>query len=333
MKKDELNLLKKEFFKLLKKSKLNDTRIKIDTGFTCNAKCYFCYYKSYLNDPFLDLSEIKRQIFWAKQMNFKQVEFSGGESTYHPEWFNMLKFAQKLNLKASLLSNGLILSDYNFIKKSFDLGLREILFSVHGYKENHDKIVGVRGAFEKIIQAIKNAQKLNILTRVNITVNLMNIKIIPDIINYLLDLGIYQFNFIEINNSHEAYKTAEKQHLKIYELIQELEPTFDKIINFYKRDDCLNIRYLPYCKISKKYYKYMKNYIHHWFDHFDWNPLFIHRYDFTEEKIKIWKEKKINKFIDQLKTNREYWYYKNKNCETCEFNGICDGYKNIKGKK
>jgi len=319
--------IKNEFFKLNRKLKLNDTRIKIDTGFACNAKCYFCYYKSHLKDPFLELSEIKKQIFYAKQMDFKQVEFSGGESTYHPKWFKMLEIAQKLNLKSSLVSNGLLLSDYDFIKKSCDLGLKEVLFSVHGYKENHDKMVGVKGAFDKIIQAIKNAQKLNILSRVNITVNLMNIKIIPDIVKYLLDFGVYQFNFIEINNSHEAFKTARKQHSKIYDLFQELELTLDKIIKYYKRGDCLNIRYLPYCKIDKKYHKYMKNYIHHWFDHFDWNPMFVHRTDFTEEKIKAWKKRDYMFFIKQLKATRDYWYYKDKHCESCEFNGVCDGYK------
>ena len=319
--------IKNEFIKLNKILKLNDERIKIDTGFACNAKCYFCYYRSHLKDPFLELSEIKKQIFHAKQMNFKQVEFSGGESTYHPKWFDMLEIAQKLNLKSSLVSNGLLLSNYDFIKKSYNLGLKEVLFSVHGYKENHDKMIGVEGAFEKIIQAIKYSKELGILPRINITVNLMNIKVIPNIVNYLLNIGVYQFNFIEINNSHEAFKTARKQHSEIYNSFKELEPIFDKIIETYKRDDCLNIRYLPYCKINEKYHKYMKNYIHHWFDHFDWNPLFVHRTDFTTDKIKTWKKRDLSVFIKQLKATRDYWYYKDEDCESCKFNGVCDGYK------
>jgi len=321
--------IKNKFIELNKKLKLNDYRIKIDTGFACNANCYFCYYKSHLKDPFLDIKEIKNQLVLAKKMNFKQVEFSGGESTYHPQWFEMLKIAQKLKFKSSLVTNGLLLANFDFIKKSKDLGLKEILFSVHGYQENHDKMIGVKRAFNKIIQAIKNAKRLNILVRANITVNLMNIKVIPKIVDYLLDLGIYQFNFIEINNSHEAFKTAKKQHKVIYESFKSLEPTFEKIINYYKRDDCLNIRYLPFCKIDKKFHKYMKNYIHHWFDHFDWNPLFVHRNDFNYEKIKAWNNRNILYFVKQLKCTRDYWYIKDNNCETCEFNGVCDGYKKM----
>jgi MoaA/NifB/PqqE/SkfB family radical SAM enzyme len=260
-------------------------------------------------------------------MNFKQVEFSGGESSYHPKWFDMLKLAQKMNLKSSTLTNGLLFSDFNFIKKSNDLGLIEILFSVHGFKENHDKIVKVKGAFDKIINAIKNAQKLNIRSRVNITINLLNLKYIENIVDYLIDLGIYQFNFIEINNSHDAFKTASKQHKIIYQNLEKLERIFDKIINVYKRDDALNIRYIPFCKINLKYHKYMKNYIHHWFDKFDWNPLFIHKEDFNAEKIKAWKNKDINYFCKQLEIARDFWYYKTNECVNCKFNGVCDGFK------
>ena len=338
--KRDLLIIKKEFKNILKIKKLNKERIKIDTGFACNAKCYFCYYKSHLNDPYLSIKEIKNQIIYSKLMGFKQVEFSGGESTFHPEWFNMLKFAKRLKLKSSLVSNGLLLSNKDFFIKSKENGLNEVLFSVHGFMDNHDKMVGVSGAFKKIIEALKNAKELNIITRINITVNYMNLKFIPLIIDLLInseDFNISQFNFIEINNSHEAFRTAGKQHDKIYESFKNLELTFDKILDYgLKKDlkEILNIRYLPYCKINKKYHPYIKNYIHHWFDNFDWCPMFVHRTDFNDKKINLWKKNNIDYFCNQLKNTRYYWYYKKDHCLTCEYNGVCDGYKKtFKSKK
>ena len=329
----DLLIIKKEFKNILKLKELNKERIKIDTGFACNAKCYFCYYRSHLKDPFLSINEIKKQIVQSKLMGFKQVEFSGGESTYHPEWFYMLEFAKKLKLKSSLVSNGLLLSNKDFFIKSKENGLNEVLFSVHGFENNHDKIVGVPGAFEKIIKALKNAKELNIITRVNITVNYMNLKIISSIIDLLTnseDFNISQINFIEINNSHEAFKTAGKQHKKIYDSFKDLEPVFDKILDYgVKKDlkEILNIRYLPYCKINEKYHPYIKNYIHHWFDNFDWCPMFVHRTDFNDKKIKLWKKRDIDYFCNQLKNTRYYWYYKTDECLSCKYNGVCDGYK------
>jgi len=321
---------KKNLFKYFKNylNKLNDYRIKIDTGFACNANCYFCYYKSHLNDPFLNFEEIKRQINLAKIMKFKQVEFSGGESSIHPDWFKWLDYATSLNLISSTVSNGLKFSNWDFIKKSKEKGLNEILFSVHGYKENHDKMVGVQGAFDKILKAIEYANKLNILVRINITINLLNIDSIFENINNLLNnYNIRQINFIEINNSHEAFKTATKQHKTIYERLPELYKTFDLIISKIPYEDCLNIRYVPFCKIDSKYHKYNKNYIHHWFDKWDWNPLFIHRPDFTNEKMNYWKNKRIEKFVDQLICTRNFWYIKNKDCQECQYKEVCDGYK------
>jgi len=327
--KDQIEL--KEIIKMFQKYKqqelFNDERIKIDTGFACNAKCYFCYYKSHLNDPYLELKEIKKQLTLAKRLNFKQIEYSGGESSYHPLWFNMLKIAKSMGFKISTVTNGIKYSDFEFAKKSKELGLEEYLFSVHGFKENHDKMVGVQGAFNKIIQAIDNAEKLNQLIRVNITVNLLNLEVIPDIVDLLLTKNVYQFNFIEINNSHEAYSTATKQHDKIYQMFKTLEPTFDKIIDKLQRDDCLNIRYLPFCKINEKYHKYNKNYIHHWIDKFDWHPMFVHRTDFIDKNFKRWKTMNIHSFAEQLQSTRKFWYYKDDNCMICEFNGECDGYK------
>ena len=321
---------KRNLIKYFKKhfNELNDYRIKIDTGFACNANCYFCYYKTHLNDPFLSFKEIKRQINFAKLMNFRQVEFSGGESSIHPDWFKWLEYAKSMNLLSSTITNGIKFSEYDFIKKSKEKGLNEILFSVHGYKNNHDKMVGVKGAYNKIIKAIEYSNKLNIITRINITLNLLNIDTIYDNIKFLLDnFDIRQVNFIEINNSHEAFDVAVKQHKKNYERIKELYPVFDMIINKIPFEDCLNIRYVPFCIIDPKYHMYNKNYIHHWFDKWDWNPKFIHKIDFNQDNIKVWKTRKLSAFADQLICTRNFWYTKTEECQNCEFKEVCDGYK------
>lgn len=321
----------------------NDYRIKIDTGFACNANCFFCYYKSHLKDPFLNLNVIKEQLFWAKKMNFSQVEFSGGESTYHPEWFSMLEIATKLNLKSSLVSNGLLLADEDFCRKSKEAGLHEVLLSVHSYKENHDKLVKVPGAYDKILKAIENCIKNNILVRINITVSQMNIKVIEKGVKELITRygssspnekkGIVQFNFIEINNSHEASKTAMKQHNFLYNNSDHyLSNILDYIITSYKNYDhrFLNLRYFPYCTLPEKYHNYIMNYYHHWFDKWDWNPLFVHKEDiFNLENRKTHFTKNKKKMKEQLKATRLFWYYKTEKCLTCKYNlnGECDGFK------
>jgi len=338
-----LNLLNKKHLKIpklfnyfFKNDLINNYRIKIDTGFACNANCFFCYYKNFLKDPFMDKSKVFFQIKTAKNLNFKKVEFSGGESSYHPEWFNFLDFAKNLDLKISTLSNGFMFSNYNFLKKSKERGLEEILFSLHSFKDNHDKHLGIKGAFNKIIKAIKNSLDLNLITRINITITPSNQKYLTDLFEFLDKENIFehimQYNFLPINEWRNAENIGKKSQDKID--LKNLYSIFDKIINL-KKDNILNIRYYPYCLIDKKYHEFLKNYLDHYIDKFDWHPFFIYYDDYKDlNKIKNFKKKSIFYYTNHLKYQRDSQYYYEKHCDFCEFKNICDGYKKgFKGKE
>jgi len=319
----------KFFKKAFKENLINNYRIKIDTGFACNANCFFCYYKKYLKDPFMKKEKIFFQIKTAKKLGFQKVEFSGGESSYHPDWFNFLDFARSLNLQTSTLSNGFMFSDYNFLKKSKEKGLEEILFSLHSYKDNHDKHLGVKGAFIKIINAIKNTLELNIITRINITVTPLNQEYLIDLLEFLDKENIFknirQFNFLPINEWTCAKSIGEKSQNKLN--LKLLYPIFDKILTI-KKDEILNIRYYPYCLIENKYHKYLKNYIHHYIDKFDWHPFFIYYKDFqNKEKIKNFKQKNLNYYLSKLNQQRNSQFFYDRKCLNCKFKSFCDGFK------
>jgi len=338
-----MNILNKKNFSVqkyfnyfIKNNLINNYRTKIDTGFACNAKCFFCYYKNHLNDPFIDKSKIFFQIKTAKNLNFKKIEFSGGESSYHPDWFKFLEFGKNLNLKISTLSNGFMFSDYQFLKKSKEKGLEEILFSLHSYKDNHDKHLGVKGAFNKIIKGIKNSLDLNLQTRVNITITLLNQNYLIDLFEFLDKENIFkyikQYNFLPINEWGDAEKVGEKSQDGIN--IKSLYSIFDNILDL-KKDENLNIRYYPYCLIDKKYHPYIKNYIHHYIDNYDWHPFFMHQNDYKNfDKIKNFKKNSLQYYIEHLNCQRASQYFYSENCENCEFKNICDGFKKgFKGNK
>jgi len=319
-----------EIFKyFFKYDLINNYRIKIDTGFTCNAKCFFCYYKNHLNDPFMDKNKILFQIGTAKKLNFKKMEFSGGESSFHPDWFNFLNYAKNLNLEISTLSNGFKFSDINFLKKSKNYGLNEILFSLHSFKKNHDKHLGINGAFDKIIKAILNSLELNTRVRINITITHSNQNYLLDLFEYLEQQNIlpniYQFNFLPINEWGDAKIVGQKNQNKLN--LNLLYPIFDKIINSKK---LLNIRYYPYCFIDKKYHEYLKNHIHHFIDIYDWHPFFIYYANFLDkEKIKAFKFKKLSKYLNFLYQQRQTQYFYEDKCKNCLYKNICDGFKRI----
>ena len=150
-------------------------RGKLDTGFFCNYDCSFCYYKKHLTEM-TGFEVIKKRIDYLKECDIKQIDLSGGESTVHPKWFEILDYCKEKDFeKISCLTNGSILANYDFFKKSKEHGLEEVLFSLHGHNEEvHDKIVGRKGAFNKILKAIDNAKQLGIMIRINCTVCIEN---------------------------------------------------------------------------------------------------------------------------------------------------------------
>ena len=155
--------------KLDTSTKANE-RARLDTGPLCNYKCEFCYYKDQLSnrDP---LEEILKRVDYIWDYGIRQIDLSGGESSVEPNWFKILDYCKAKGFTISTLSHGGKFSNMEFLQKSVEHGLSEILFSLHGYDEpTHDRITGVKGSFTKILQAIDNANELGLTVRLNCTV-------------------------------------------------------------------------------------------------------------------------------------------------------------------
>lgn len=292
-------------------------RAKLDTGTHCNYDCVFCYYKDELTKitPF---EIIKERINYLKSCGITELDLSGGESSIHKDWFKILDYCKELGFKISTLSNGSKFSDFEFLKKSKEHGLEEILFSVHGYDEkSHDKLVQRKGAFKKLLKSIDNVKKLDLRIRINCTVtedNFFNLDtVFVDIVNYINPLEV---NFLTLNHWGCANNISSVNYNVICEKIKQC---IDKISHI----KYINVRYTPYC-FMLGYEKYVCNYIQHMYDPYDWN-MALYNYDITPEYFLKNKEKVMLETAGLLRVNS---YKKNKSCMKCKYFYICDGIEN-----
>jgi len=330
---EEGNILKLNFEKLEElygdyKSKYS-SRLKIDTGFKCNAKCNYCYYISKVNDDFIPKEDIINQINKAYEFNFKSIEFSGGESTLHPNFLECVSYAKSLGLIVSVITNGYLTHKelYNILNRGID----EIMFSIHGFRETHNNIVKLDNAYETIfgnLRVINNYPK-PVKTRLNIIINNKSIFELDDIIEDFLNqhsfylININQINLLPINEWQDAKIIGEKSQKIIHQNINLITNTMDKIIEA-KID--LNIRYFEYCYLPEKYHKYLYNYLDQYFTN-DWNPFFIYKNDILKENAKDFVKFNIDNIKKDLLQKRKTQYYKNLDCVKCKWNLICDGFK------
>lgn len=294
-----------------------NNRAKLDTGFHCNYKCEFCYYidKLHLKTP---LETIKERVDMIHSYGIDEIDLSGGESSIHKDWFAILDYCSTKFKNISCLSNGSAFSNEKFLLQSKQHGLKEILFSLHGYNESvHDHIVGRVGAWVKINRAIDLCKKHDIKVRINCTVyqkNYANLTQYAEVIKRILP---FEVNFLTLNH-WDASKTFEA----ITDYVG-LTDNIKRCIDLIKDDvSLINVRYTPYCYMTG-YEKYVCNQYQHIYDIYDWNKeIYNYNLDVTKSYT---HNQKIDLAYAQARHDRLDAYKKPLACVRCKFFNICDG--------
>ena len=298
---------------LIDYSRSINNRAKLDTGKLCNLRCEFCYYKKQLTerDP---LEEIYKRIDYIKSYGIDEIDLSGGESSVEPNWFKILEYCQNKFKRISCLSHGGKFSNLEFIKKSYELGLREILFSMHGTTEGiHDVIVGKTGAFDNLRRAINNAHQLGIEVRLNTTVYDINYDNIDT--NVIKQINPTQVNFIALNYWRDNNNFKPVDYSVVCNFVK-------KYIDQLKDHVEVNARYFPMCYMEG-YNQYVKNHYHHIYDMKDWNKA-IYNEQLDTNKEYTHKEK-IDQCFKEADRIRLHSCFKTQDCTKCKYFFVCDG--------
>ncbi|WP_412463065.1 radical SAM protein [Halobacteriovorax sp. RT-2-6] len=287
-------------------------RAKLDTGTFCNYECYFCYYLDDL-DKVTPLETIKKRAQKIYNCGMREIDLSGGESSVHRDWFAILDYCKEVGFtNISALTNGAKFANLEFCKKSQEHGLTELLFSLHGVnEENHDSIVGRKGAFRKMLKAISNCQEIGIRVRINCTVTDKNAELLNEYVELINKIMPYQLNFLPLNYWEDADRLESQsyEHLSKY-----IKKAIDSLNNSIQ----INVRYIPFC-FMQGYEKYVVGVYQHIYDRNDWN---IYAYDVEkiEEKVLDTKE-----YFEVAAQKRKHTYTKGKECFNCMYFFVCDG--------
>lgn len=293
-------------------------RARLDTGTFCNYDCEFCYYQGLLHVK-TEYETIRERIDKLTEYGITQVDMSGGESSVHKDWFKILDYCNDRFEHISTLSNGWAFAKEDFLIKSKDHGLKEIMFSVHGYDQQcHDSIVRRKRAWDKINRAIELAHKHDIIVRVNCTIYQRNIPGFAAYHDVLKRLNPIEVNFLTLNywtnNQHAEPLDYKKATDAIKSCIDEIEDHIKYI----------NVRYTPFCYMQG-YEKHVCNQFQHIYDIYDWNKEIYH-YD-LDTSVTYTDAEKIKLAFAEASRCRIDDYHKPHNCVNCKYVKICDGFE------
>jgi MoaA/NifB/PqqE/SkfB family radical SAM enzyme len=132
--------------------------------YKCPCQCVHCSAAKYerFNIPELDTEEAKRVIEESQKLGVSIITFTGGEPLLRQDLFELIAHINQKKAVPILFTNGLYLTQDN-VDKLYDAGLYSLFVSIDSHvADEHDKLRGVNGLFEKAIEGIKRAKEKGI---------------------------------------------------------------------------------------------------------------------------------------------------------------------------
>ncbi|MFW6009393.1 MAG: radical SAM protein, partial [archaeon] len=165
----------------------------------CIHDCIFCSIPK--KEEYLELNEIKRRIKKKSKIDYNLVVFTGGEPTLHKDLNKAIKYSEELGMKTRIITNGVKFSDIRYANKLKKSGLKRIVVSIHHYNDQKLKEITKSDEIDldKTLNGVKNALKLGIIVDINITVIKQNYKILPKLIQKLINISRNKINQVTFN--------------------------------------------------------------------------------------------------------------------------------------
>ncbi len=178
-----------------------------DSTSMCNLKCKHCYANAgKLAPEELTTEQRKKMVDELYEAGVVALAISGGEPTIRKDFMEIVKYIHNKGMYVSVASNGTLITK-EFAKKLKRACVDYIEISLdHTNPEIHDNFRGVKGAWKKTVEGIKNCVDAGIVTCIATTVTKYNYEDIPKMLELAKKLKVDRFiafNFIPTRRGKE----------------------------------------------------------------------------------------------------------------------------------
>lgn len=153
---------------------------------TCELRCVHCYNdsqnRSYPGE--LTTHEGKRLIEGLADFKVPALIFSGGDPLTRSDIFELMAYAGQKGVRPVLSSSGVGI-DRQAAKRIKDCGVMYVGISLDGAQQINDKLRGVKGAFGKAIEGIRNCRAEGLPTGIRFTMSRKTVGELPAIFDII----------------------------------------------------------------------------------------------------------------------------------------------------
>ncbi|MFH1551653.1 MAG: radical SAM protein [bacterium] len=231
-------------------------RVDIKIGFRCNNYCKFCVQGEKRESlAFKSKKEIEKALKESFKQGKREVVFTGGEPTLHPDFLSLVRVAKDNGFKEiQIQTNGRMFTYNDFCLKTIKAGATQFSPALHGSNSRvHDFLTGIKGSFQQTLQGIKNLKKLNQYVLTNTVITSKNYQSLPEIAQLLVSSGVDQFQFAFIHISGRANQNKDWIVPKKTKVMSYIKKGLDIGI---KANKIVTTEAIPYC-LMQGYEKYV----------------------------------------------------------------------------
>ena len=171
----------------------------------CNCRCVMCdIWKANHEKREIAEEDLQNHLQSFKRLGVRRVALSGGEALMHTNLWKFCQLLHSLDAKISLLTTGVTLKHHAAeIVKHCD----EVIVSLDGSRETHNRIRNIPSAFEKLKEGIIALKSLEPGLRITgrTVLQKKNFREFSLIIRTAKDLGLHQISFLGADISSEAF--------------------------------------------------------------------------------------------------------------------------------
>ena len=136
----------------------------VELTYGCNLKCVHCYNPKNINNVQIDINKMKEVIDQARELGVFHITFSGGESTLHKNFIEIVEYARSKRMSVEIFTNGQTLYDnqdlLERLVKTYPYRIGLSMYSLDG--DTHEKITSVKGSHNKTLSVIKELRARNV---------------------------------------------------------------------------------------------------------------------------------------------------------------------------
>jgi MoaA/NifB/PqqE/SkfB family radical SAM enzyme len=174
----------------------------------CNEKCIFCVVgiPERKSDSIVP-AKVRSTIVKNMGGGWDAVNLHGGEPTIHPGFLDVLSLIQECGYpEVHLQTNGRRLADPGFVKTLRERNVNLFIVSMHGMDSaTHEGLTRASGGFVQTVKGLENVKAAGGWLRTNTVVTRQNITSLPDMMDWLIDMGVDHINISNLHPVETAY--------------------------------------------------------------------------------------------------------------------------------